>query len=247
MTARDYYDRYWSTDGYHPSGLTSPALARLFGRWVPRGARCLDVGCGDGRTSGLWLLGRGCSYLGVDISEPAVEEAKALGLQAQLIDDAASLPIPDAAYDVVVSVEVLEHLFLPLEALTEMARVLRPGGVLIVTVPNVAYWRRRLDLALLGRWHPMGDDRGVSEPWRDPHIRFFNPGSMRRMVIAAGLTPIVVSGHGGAMLRDVPWLSRRLRGGDASRPYRWLERAIPSLFAARVYAVARRDVTLDRS
>ncbi len=243
MTTRDYYDRYWSTDGYHPTGQTSPALARLFERWVPTGAQCLDVGCGDGRTSGLWLRGHGCSYLGVDISEHAVEEARALGLQAQRIDDAASLPVPQGAYDVVVSVEVLEHLFLPLDALTEMARVLRPGGVLIVTVPNVAYWRRRLDLALLGRWHPMGDDRGVSEPWRDPHIRFFNPGSMRRIIIAAGLTPIVVSGHGGAMLRDVPWLGRRVHGGEASRPYRWLEQAIPSLFAARVYAVARRVVT----
>lgn len=241
MTTQDYYDRYWSTDGYHPTGRTSPTLARLFEQWVPRGAQCLDVGCGDGRTSGLWMLAHGCSYVGVDISERAVEEAREIGLQAQLIGDAASLPFPDGAYDVVVGVEFLEHLFLPLKALTEMARVLRPGGVLIVTVPNVAYWRRRLDLALLGRWHPMGDDRSVSEPWRDPHIRFFNPGSMRRMVTAAGLTPIVVGGHGGAMLRDVPWLGKRLHGTEASRPYRWLERAIPSLLAARVHAVARRD------
>lgn len=242
MTTRGYYQRYWSADGYHPTGRTPPTLARLYERWVPQGANCLDVGCGDGRTSGLWLLGHGCSYLGVDISEPAVEEARALGLQAQVIDDAASLPIPDGAYDVVVGVEVLEHLFLPLDALTEMARVLRPGGVLIVTVPNVAYWRRRLDLALLGRWNPLGDDRGVAEPWRDPHIRFFNPGSMRRMVAAAGLTSIVTGGHGGAMLRDVPWLGGRLQASEGSRPYRWLERAIPSLFAAHLYAVARRDV-----
>ena len=131
MTARKYYDRYWSTDGYNPTGGMHPGLARLFERWVPTGAQCLDVGCGDGRTSGPWLLGRGCSYLGVDISESAVEEARANGLQAQLIDDAASLPIPDGAYDVVVSVEVLEHLFLPLEALAEMVRVLRPGGLLM--------------------------------------------------------------------------------------------------------------------
>lgn len=241
MNVRDYYDHYWSADGYHPKGRTTPALARLFERWVPAGALCLDVGCGDGRTSGLWLLGHGCSYMGVDVSEHAVEEARALGLQAQRIDDAAALPIPDGAYDVVVCVEVLEHLFSPLETVKEMARVLRTGGVLIMTVPNVAYWRRRLDLTLLGRWNPMGDDRSVSEPWRDPHIRFFDLGSMRRMVAAAGLTPIAVGGIGGAMLRDVPWLGRRFNHDDASRSYRWLERALPSLFALRVYAVARRD------
>ena len=242
MNVRDYYDQYWSAHGFHPTGQTTPGLARLFKRWVPREARCLDVGCGDGRTSGLWLLNHGCSYEGVDVSAPAVAEAIGLGLQAQRIDDASTLPFADRSFDVVVCVEVLEHLFSPLEAVGEMARVLRPGGLLIVTVPNVAYWRRRLDFFLLGRWNPLGDDRAVSEPWRDPHIRFFNPGSMQRMIASAGLSPIVVGGHGGGLLRDVPWMSQRFRRGDASRPYRWLERAFPSFFGARVHAVARRHV-----
>jgi methionine biosynthesis protein MetW len=244
VNARDYYDRYWSPDGFHPTGRATPELARLFEGWVPAGARCLDVGCGDGRTSGGWLLNRGCSYEGVDVSANAIEEARTLGLNAQRIDDASRLPFADASFDVVVCVEVLEHLFAPLDAVREMARVLRPGGLLIVTVPNVAYWRRRVDMVLLGRWNPVGDDRAVSEPWRDPHIRFFNPGSMRRMIATAGLSPIEVGGHSGGLFRDVPWLSQRFRHSGASRPYRWLERALSSLFGASVHAVARQDVTL---
>jgi hypothetical protein len=51
VTAREYYEHSWSMDGI---GRTSPALARLFGRWIPQGAQCLDVGRGDGRTAGLW-------------------------------------------------------------------------------------------------------------------------------------------------------------------------------------------------
>jgi 2-polyprenyl-6-hydroxyphenyl methylase/3-demethylubiquinone-9 3-methyltransferase len=247
VNVRDYYERYWSADGFHPTGKTTPALARVFERWVPAGARCLDVGCGDGRTSGLWLLDHGCSYEGVDVSAKAVEEARALGLQAACIDDASRLPFEDGSFDVVVCVEVLEHLFAPLDSVREMARVLRPGGLLIVTVPNVAYWRRRVDMVLLGRWNPVGDDRSVSEPWRDPHIRFFNPGSIRRIIAAAGLSPVVVGAHAGGVLRDVPWLSQRFRHDEASRPYRWLERVLPSLFGAGVYAVARLDVYQPQS
>lgn len=243
MNVRGYYERYWSTGGFHPTGQTTPALARLFERWVPVGTRCLDVGCGDGRTSGLWLLDHGCSYQGVDVSAQAVEEAQALGLQAGRIDDASRLPFEDGFFDVVVCIEVLEHLFAPLDAVSAMGRVLRPGGLLIVTVPNVAYWRRRVDMALLGRWNPVGDDRAVSEPWRDPHIRFFTSGSIRRMVAAAGLSPLEVGAHGGGVLRDVPWLSQRFRHGDASRPYRWLERALPTLFGATLHVVARHHAT----
>jgi methionine biosynthesis protein MetW len=243
VKVHDYYERYWSADGFHPTGETTPALARLFERWIPAGSHCLDVGCGDGRTSGLWLLDHGCSYQGVDVSESGVEEARALGLQARRIDDASSLPFEDGSFDVIVCVEVLEHLFAPLDAVREMARVLRPGGLLIVTVPNVAYWRRRVDMVLLGRWNPVGDDRAAREPWRDPHIRFFNPGSMRRMIAAAGLSSVVVGAHAGGVLRDVPWLSQRFRHGEASRLYRSLERVLPSLFGAGVFAVARRRVT----
>ena len=197
MNVRDYYERYWSAAAGDGGRETPATLARLFEEWIPEGASCLDLGCGDGRTSGLWLTSHGRGYEGVDVSERAIEEARTLGLNAWRIDDAAILPVPDASYDAVICVEVLEHLFSPLETVNEIARVLRRGGVLIVTVPNVAYWRRRLDLVLLGRWNPLGDARSVPEPWRDPHLRFFNPGSVRGLISAAGLTPVVVGGHAG--------------------------------------------------
>src|SRR6185437_15885010 len=52
---RDYYERYWSEDGYLPVGISHPALHRLLESHVSSSARCLDLGCGDGRTAGLWL------------------------------------------------------------------------------------------------------------------------------------------------------------------------------------------------
>jgi hypothetical protein len=62
------------------------------------------------------------------------------------------------------------------------------------------------------------------------------------MIASADLSLIVVGCHAGGVLRDVPWLSNRYRHDDASRPYRWLEKVVPSLFGAEVHAVARRHI-----
>jgi SAM-dependent methyltransferase len=232
----DYYERYWN-EGQPPHEL-GDQLRSVFERNIGAGYRCLDVGCGDGRKSGPWLAGHAGGYVGVDVSETAVAEARALGLDARTIEDAAALPFPDAEFDAVVCIEVLEHLFEPQHALAEIRRVLRPGGTAIATVPNVAYWRRRLELAFLGRWDPHGDDRSVNEPWRDPHLRFFNPRSLERLVVVAGLRPVEIGGFNGAFLYDLPTMGRRLQVRRASRVYRRLERLRPSLLGIGLYAVA---------
>jgi SAM-dependent methyltransferase len=171
-----YYETYWSPDGYNPLVTMSRDLRELLTTRVASTDRCLDVGCGDGSHYADWLNQNATAYVGVDISENAVRRARERGLDARLIDDAASLPFEDKSFDVVTCFEVFEHLFQPSAAALEIARVLRPGGVLLASVPNVAYWRWRLDLFLLGRWNPAGDSQSVARPWRDPHIRFFNRG-----------------------------------------------------------------------
>jgi SAM-dependent methyltransferase len=238
MDVKAYYDRYWSDDGFQPvGGDLNPPLRALLERSIQPGARCLDVGCGDGRTVGPWLLEQGCRYVGVDVSEAAVGQATAAGLDARRIEDASVLPFEDGSFDAGLIIEVLEHLFAPHLAVAELHRVLRPGGVLVATVPNVSYWRRRLDLALLGRWNPFGDDLSVEQPWRDPHVRFFNLGSMDRMLRQAGFVSVATQGQGGAVLRDLP-LVRRFGSGRPSAAYAAAERLLPSLLGLRVGAVA---------
>ena len=139
------------------------------------------------------------SYAGVDISARAVERARARGLAAQEIDELAALPFPGASFDAVVCVEVLEHLLFPMEAVRELGRVLRPNGVFIATVPNMAYWRRRLDIAVFGQFHPLGTAEGARRPWQDPHLRFFTRRSFRRLFVEAGFACRVV---GDSMLPD---------------------------------------------
>src|SRR2546423_1579564 len=233
-----YYETYWSEAGFNPSGAMWPGLERLYAANIRSGMRVLDLGCGDGRTSGSWLRARGCEYVGVDISRNGVEETRKLGLEAHQIEDASSLPFTRANFDAVVCIEVLEHLFAPAAAAAEIRRVLKPGGILIVTVPNVAAWRWRMDMMLLGRWNPIGDPKSAEEPWRDPHIRFFTVASLRRFLLTVGFELECVGGHGGGILMYLPYL-RRFAGREASVQYRWLERLAPSIFAGRLHAVAK--------
>lgn len=239
---RDYYESYWSPQGFHPAGRTRPELVAVLDRHIPPRRRCLDVGCGDGGTLGAWARHRGCEYVGVDISSNAVRAARERGLEAHVIEDATALPFGNGEFEAAMCFDVFEHLFQPQLAAAEIARVLRQDGVLVVATPNAAYWRRRVELGLFGRFNPYGDERAMVEPWRDPHLRFFTAWSLRRMLEAAGLRLSELSGFNGALLRDLPRL-RALGRGRSSPAYRALERTAPSLLALSLVAVARKTAS----
>jgi methionine biosynthesis protein MetW len=236
---RDYYEKYWSDEGVCPDTPLDRNVQALLARHAGPHDRCIDIGCGEGRT-GVWLRERVASYVGVDVAQNAVEEARASGLDAHLIQDAADLPFPDDSFDLAICIEVLEHLFEPHLAVAEGLRVLGPGGRLIVTVPNVVHWRRRLDMALLGRWNPYGDELAVQKPWRDPHLRFFTAAALKRMLEEVGFRFVELGGHTGPVLREVPYLRKLARGDTPTALSRGLAMRSPALFATRLSAVARK-------
>jgi SAM-dependent methyltransferase len=239
MSTAEYYRTYWTDAGFNPTGSLPADLERLYRTRVAPTDDVLDVGCGDGRTSGPFLSGHAGSYTGADISETAVETARSAELDAVLIDDAGTLPFGDASFDVVTSIEVYEHLFDPHLAAAEALRVLRPGGRLILTVPNLGHWKQRLDLALRARWNPLGDELSVDEPWRDPHIRFYTPEILSRMLEQAGFEPVEVGGRRGSIVQNVKPLSRfaRHRPGPVGR---WMLERAGGVLGAGLYAVAHK-------
>jgi SAM-dependent methyltransferase len=103
----------------------SPAVRGLLQSFVPRGARCLVVGQGN-RAMRSWLLGHGCQPVEV----PATRA-----------------PFAGESFDAALLIGVLHQLVSPDLAALELRRVLRPGGVLLVTATNLSYWRHRLDRA----------------------------------------------------------------------------------------------------
>jgi methionine biosynthesis protein MetW len=229
-----YYDEFWADEQrrFEPE----PELWSMIVSGVTAQTRCLDVGCGTGSSYARELGRRGATYLGVDVSETAVEAARAHGVDAEVIADAAQLPFPDQSFDLVLCVEVFEHLFAPDAAAREIQRVLKPGGRLVASTPNVAYWRLRANL-VFGLWNPLGDEMSIEQPWRDPHIRFFTPATLGRMLTTAGFSTVTTGAHNGRFLDHLT--SRPSRFGR-SRTYAALERRFPALLGLTVHAEAVR-------
>jgi SAM-dependent methyltransferase len=252
MNATNYYDDYWNheahkADGWTPSeGIITPEEKLLFEKWIPRGATCLDYGCGDGSRYGRAMKERGVDYRGFDISPKALEQARTLGLNVGVLDAGGRTTLADAAVDAAICFEVLEHLQEPQLALAEIFRCLKPGSHALLSVPNAGFWTARIEFLLTGFWCPGGSPLTArKEPWRDPHIRFYNPSLLRRLVRSAGFEVAQELGERFS-LGAFPVIWRRPRlcalAGRLSRPVAWLGRLMPSLFAPRIFIVARRPL-----
>lgn len=143
-------------------------VSRLM-RMIQPGSRVLDLGCGKGGLLALLHEQRAVSGLGADIDINHVIDAIDHGydiLQAD-IDDGLAV-IPDGAYDYAILNETLQVVRRPQFVLREMLRVAREG---IVTFPNFAKWRSRLQLGLRGH---MPKDRTLPFEWYDtPNIHLF--------------------------------------------------------------------------
>ncbi len=107
-------------------------------RWAA-GRRVLDVACGEGYGSAL-LAATAAHVTGVDVSEAAIGHARGAYAGASNLDFACApctrLPLADASVDLAVSFETLEHILEQREFVDELARVLRPEGVLVLSCPN---------------------------------------------------------------------------------------------------------------
>ena len=132
---------------YSAPALPDPALDRKFERLhAELVARLpveslLDAGCGDGRYLATLPEPRPSRIVGVDISERILHVARravdAAGIEVELLQgNLEALPVEDEAFEVVLCVQVVEHLLDPAGGLRELARVLAPGGTLIVSTDH---------------------------------------------------------------------------------------------------------------
>jgi SAM-dependent methyltransferase len=179
-TPLDYAPWRATTLGAVTERLERSAVLDLAG--ALEGRDVLDVGCGDGAYA-LAAARAGARVSGLDRSAAAVDAARARaeaeGLVVDLqVGDAGALPFPAARFDVVLAVTVLCFVEKPAQAVAEMARVLRPGGVLV--------------LGELGRWSAWAAWRRLrawagSKTWRG--ARFWSVGDLRSLLLEAGLVP----------------------------------------------------------
>ena len=108
----------------------------LVQRWVPAGAHILEVGCGPGLSTSL-LAAKGYRAIGVDLSTLFLRHGGQRGRVPLVAADAESLPFPSASFDAVVGFEFIEHVADVPAVLSELIRVLAPGGILLLHSPNL--------------------------------------------------------------------------------------------------------------
>ena len=147
---------------------------------VPSGSRVLDIGCGTGWTAKELIDKKGCEVIGVEPNESRAEVARSNGIQVHVgyLED---LRIEEVdLFDIVLFGDVLEHLSNPLSILCDAKKYLRPGGSVVVSVPNVAHWMVRLDL-LRGRFNYQ--QAGIMDA---THLRWFTEKTLRLLLENAG-------------------------------------------------------------
>jgi 2-polyprenyl-3-methyl-5-hydroxy-6-metoxy-1,4-benzoquinol methylase len=193
-------------------------------------SQILSLGCGDGLLAAR-LRERGHTVVGVDGVEVAgVRERVDTFVRADLADG-----IPPAAgdhFDVVIAGDVIEHLPRPNRIMQEIRQVLRPGGQVLLSVPNFGHWypRGRIALGLFGY-----DRRGILD---ETHLRFFTRTTLRRLVRDTGFDVLEERATGlplGQISEAAGWRLRGMRRADGAavrvRPtlfgYQWIMRLTP--------------------
>jgi 2-polyprenyl-3-methyl-5-hydroxy-6-metoxy-1,4-benzoquinol methylase len=170
-----------------------PAVNKLLEQ-TPPGAVVYDLGCGNGSFLSLFQ-GRGWRLYGSDFSPTGIEIAKETfpGIVFCLADaespDGCLLEDVGAA-EVVISTEVIEHLYDPRSFIRTCYKLLRPGGRLILTTPFNGYFKNLL-LAITGKL-----DEHFTVLWDHGHIKFWSKRTIQVPLTEAGFVEIEISGAG---------------------------------------------------
>ena len=169
-------------------------------------ARILDVGCGDGFATGVAAAKLpGHRFAGLDWSAPSLRLARGRGLAVLRAGLDARLPVRSASVDVVIMSEVIEHLVDTDSAIEEAHRVLKPGGSLLLSTPNLAAWYNRALLA--AGIQPVFSEVSLRSVFGRPgsqvagHLHMFTRRALVEFLAAYGLTAVQVRG---ACYHDVP-------------------------------------------
>jgi 2-polyprenyl-3-methyl-5-hydroxy-6-metoxy-1,4-benzoquinol methylase len=168
-------------------------LFKLCGSLLKPGARVLDIGCGNGFTAGQFYS-RGCTVVGIDLSNEGIQHARRAhhGVRFELMpaDDRVLQNLACEPFDLVVSTEVVEHLYAPRPYIAGCFAALKPGGRLVLSTPYHGYLKN-LVLAVTGHF-----DIHADPLWDGGHIKLWSRKSLSALLAEAGFTCLQFQGTG---------------------------------------------------
>lgn len=187
---RDY--GYDSTRPIHTQAYLVPVLQRLAPTLRP-GLRVLDVGCGKGDIANDFAR-LGCHVVGVDLSPTGIEMARKeypkIRFEVLGADESVLQNLNEEPFDVVISTEVVEHLYSPRPFIKGCYSALRPGGRVLISTPYHGY-AKNVAIALAGKM-----DKHYTALWDGGHIKFWSRATLGKLMTEAGLTNIQFAGAG---------------------------------------------------
>lgn len=241
---QDFYDKYWESGLHGGSDWSADYFHKTMGVFQGR-PRILDYGCGLGHNYQKQLAACAQEYVPADVSELALQDAQKKGFRPLKIDPQGMLQADSNSFDGASCVEVFEHLFDPLAAAREICRVLKPGGVLVATVPNFGYLPWRIQALIRARVPSEPEDPKINF-FNGVHIRYFNTSTFRRLLRDAGFEKIKIYSFDDSSIWDF-FLAFSYLGYIAqfARDHlprllhlRFLQDLAPWLFAYRIRATA---------
>jgi 2-polyprenyl-3-methyl-5-hydroxy-6-metoxy-1,4-benzoquinol methylase len=189
--SEDHHEALWEAV---PEGIEPVDFARrsdFLLSHISAGERVLDVGCGEGRFAAE-LVRAGAEVVGIDVAAEPLRRARVRhpGLDLRQVPPADGWPLQDACFDVVWAGEVIEHVADTAGWLSELRRVLRSGGLLLLSTPDHGRLRM-LGWALAPRAFAAHFDP------RSDHLRFYTRRTLRELLEDFGFHDVAVRRAGG--------------------------------------------------
>lgn len=176
---------YGRADPAHTASYLWMPLRDLLEKHTRDDARILDLGCGNGAFAAE-LSEQGYDVTGMDPSQDGIEQARRAhpGLDVHVGSAYDDLQSGYGTFDVVVSLEVVEHVYYPRRYAATVYDLLERGGIALITTPYHGYWKN-LALALMG-----GMDQHFKPLWTHGHIKFWSRDTLGQLLGEAGFENI---------------------------------------------------------
>ena len=194
----DFYSKHHLSGNRRNQSVSEEKRSQLFKKWVGKNKKVLDMGCRDGILTRHFIEQN--EVTGLDIDQHALEACKNnLNIETVWADFSLQIPLPTSSFNAVIAGEVIEHLPYPEVTISEVSRILKPGGLFIGSVPNSYHLKNRLRVL-----------KGRLIDYDQTHLRAYNVMLLRQYLEKEFVVEELTSSRGNSAFLSIAWFGRDL-------------------------------------